>query len=977
MVYLLVFLSGFAGLVYEIVWIKRAALAFGSSSLALATVLAVFFIGLGIGSYTFGRLAQRAKRPLYWCAALEALLAANGLLNPVLFGWAESAFGILYNTWPLDSIGLTALRAALIALVLLPPTLPMGGTLPLFVRQLVRDPERISASIGAIYGINTLGATLGCAATGFGLLPWVGLNAATWVAASVNLLAALGFYRLTARLGLPTPSQPSPVKGEGVQYALPLTGGGQGGGSTFTTRTRPEPSAAGARSQHILTGTLFFLIGAAALANELVWARFLTNFIRNTVYTYTITLAVVLAGTVAGSLLAAPLFDRARDRRGLLASFAVLQAGSAALTLALTHLPVIAWLYMKQYGVLPYMVLMLPPAMIAGASFPLANRIVISDPEHAGDLVGRMTALNILGCVAGSLVTGFLLLPEYGLDASLYASTGAALTAALLAMGASFALKPPARIKARPAATPRPMTSAAFVTACAGLWLLMPHVSPVHIPNDYIASPDALVDFEEGHNSTLAVIKRGETKIMLVSQLWQGTSKKNHQVMVAHVPMFHYPEAKDVLVIGLGVGQTASRFLQYPIQTLDVVDIEPKLFEFARRNFESSWMNDSRVRLLAEDGRGYVKHTKHEYDLLSVEVGQLYRPGVDAFYTREFYHEARERLRPGGMIVQFVPIEFLREAEFASIIKTFLAEFAQAKLWYNGNELLLMGFNGASRGISESAFRQRLAQAEIRSDLAYSHWGGPGFAQDRFPAFLAGFLATGDELQALANLEGATEYTDDRPKLAYSINDFEGTDLRAVRLAPVIGRHLSPLQLALDGHATPPQSLQAAESVRRNNLGDMAAANMLELIEPNEGERDPEGTRHKLEAVLDANPQNLQALRMMGDLLTRQRRDAEAIRYLQRALVLDAEDAVANQKLGLALVRSRRLDSAISHLQKALQTKPDEAETLNTLAVALANLDRLPEALGYFRRAAALDPSNPAAQQNLRNAESLLRQQSH
>jgi spermidine synthase len=961
-VYLLVFLSGSAGLVYEIVWIKRAALAFGSSSLALSTVLAVFFIGLGLGSFAFGHLARRTLRPLYWCAALEGLLAANGLLNPVLFAWAESVFGTVYNIWPLDSVGLTALRAALIALVLLPPTLLMGGTLPLFVRHLVRNPARISASIGAIYGVNTLGATLGCAATGFCLLPWFGLNAATWMAATVNLLAALGFYRLTARLGLEPPSQPSPFTGEGV-------------GREANHPTSDSFSHPGTRPQHILTGALFFLIGAAALANELVWARFLTNFIRNTVYTYTITLAVVLAGTVAGSLLAAPMFDRTRDRRGLLASFAALQAGSAALTLALTHLPVIAWLYMKQYGVLPYMLLMLPPAMIAGASFPLANRIVISDPEHAGSLVGRMTALNILGCVAGSLITGFLLLPEYGLDASLYASTGAALTAALLAMGASFALKPPAHIKVRLAA-PRPLASAAFVTACAGLWLLMPYVSPVRIPNDYIASPDALVDFDEGNNSTLAVIRRGDAKIMLVSQLWQGTSKKNHQVMVAHVPMFHYPEAKDVLVIGLGVGQTASRFLRYPIQTLDVVDIEPKLFDFARRNFESSWMNDSRVRLLAEDGRGYVKHTKHEYDLLSVEVGQLYRPGVDVFYTREFYHEARERLRPGGMIVQFVPIEFLREAEFASIIKTFLAEFPQAKLWYNGNELLLMGFNGASRGISEPAFTQRLAQADIRSDLAYSHWGGPGFAQDRFPVFLAGFLATGDELQALANLEGATEYTDDSPKLAYSINDFEETDLRAVRLAPVIGRHLSPLQLALDGHAPPPQSLQAAESVRRDNLGDMAAANMLELIEPNDGERDPEGTRRKLQAVLDANPQNLKALRMMGDLLTRQQRDAEAIRYLQRALVLDAEDAVANQKLGLALVRSRRLDAAIPHLQKALQTEPNEAETLNTLAVALANLERLPEALDYFRRAAALDPSNPAAQQNLRNAESLLRQQS-
>lgn len=969
MIYLLVFLSGFAGLVYEIVWIKRAALAFGSSSLALATVLAVFFLGLGLGSFLFGRIGQKAARPLLWCAALELVLAVNGVLNPALFSLGEAAFGAVYNHFALDSFGLLLLRSGIIALLLLPPTLLMGGTLPLFCRQLVRDPARISASIGGIYGINTLGATLGCAATGFGLLPWVGLSAATATAAVVNVVAAVGFFRLSG--GLVPPSQPSSVRFKSQPPSQPSPWEGEGVYSELPSRSPSTKADAGndrARARHAVTALLFFLIGAAALANELVWARFLTNFIRNTVYTYTITLTVVLAGTVIGSLLAAPLYDRARDRRRLLPSFALMQTSSGALTLVLMHLPVIAWLYLKQYGILPYMILMLPPAMIAGASFPLANRMVISDPDQAGRWVGRLTAVNIAGCVAGSLVTGFVLLPEFGLDASIYAATGLSLGAALLATGAAWATTMGLPVSQRPIAT------AAFVGMCSGLWLLMPSISSVRLPNDYIASPDALVDFAEGHNSTLAVIKRGDTNIMLVNQLWQGTSKRNHQVMVAHVPMAHIPEARDVLVIGLGVGQTASRFLRYPIEKLDVVDIEPRLFEFARRNFESAWMNDRRVRLIAEDGRGFVKHTQRQYDLLSVEVGQLYRPGVDVFYTREFYREAKARLRADGVIVQFVPIEFLREAEFASIIKTFMAEFPQAKLWYNGNELLLMGFNGRERALSEAAFARMAENEAVREDLAFSHWGGPGFAQNRFPAFLAGFLAAGTELEALASLEGATVYTDDKPTLAYAINDFQETDLRAVRLAPIIARHLSPLRLAVTGASQ--ELLQSAETVRVSNVGDMTAANRLELIDTMALEADPKGAIGRLSAVLDANPKNLTALRMMGDLLTRQQRDADAIRYLQRALELDEGDAVANQKLGLALVRSRLLQPAIPHLEKALQAKPDEAETLNTLAVALINLRRVPEAVEYFRRAAGLAPGNIAAQQNLRNAEGLLHQQS-
>jgi spermidine synthase len=109
--------------------------------------------------------------------------------------------------------------------------------------------------------------------------------------------------------------------------------------------------------------------------------------------------------------------------------------------------------------------------------------------------------------------------------------------------------------------------------------------------------------------------------------------------MVAHVPMLHYPDAKQVLVVGLGAGTTASRFLYYDIEQLDIVDIEPKLFAFTRQHFPSAWMDDARVRLLPGDGRNFVKHGAQTYDLISVEIGQLDRPGVGVFYTQEFYHD--------------------------------------------------------------------------------------------------------------------------------------------------------------------------------------------------------------------------------------------------------------------------------------------------------------------------------------------------
>ena len=144
--YLLVFLSGCVGLIYEILWIKRSSLIFGSSSLALATVLAVFFIGLGLGSYLFGRVGRSLPRPLLWCAGLEWLLALNGFLNPVFFAWTDEFYGLVYRHFELGSTALLSLRGVLMAVLLPPPTLLMGGTLPLFCRQLVRQRSHIATN---------------------------------------------------------------------------------------------------------------------------------------------------------------------------------------------------------------------------------------------------------------------------------------------------------------------------------------------------------------------------------------------------------------------------------------------------------------------------------------------------------------------------------------------------------------------------------------------------------------------------------------------------------------------------------------------------------------------------------------------------------------------------------------------------------------------------------------------------------------
>jgi len=274
--YVLIGASGVASLSYEILWIRQAALGFGSSALALSTVLAVFFTGLGVGSFGLGRLAPSIKHPLLWCAAFEFVLALNGIASPSIFAWVEHGFGLLYQRYTPDALQINVIRMFCVTLILFPPCVLMGGTLPLFCRQLIRLDHLIATPLSRIYGVNTLGAAAGCFITGFYGLPELGLTQSARTAAALNLVVSVGF------LGLHVRSRSE------VRHDQPVIS------SPRSSKALP--------SMLSLPALLFFMIGVSALANELIWARFLTHFIRNSVHTYTVALGVVLVGAAIGSL---------------------------------------------------------------------------------------------------------------------------------------------------------------------------------------------------------------------------------------------------------------------------------------------------------------------------------------------------------------------------------------------------------------------------------------------------------------------------------------------------------------------------------------------------------------------------------------------------------------------------------------------------------------------------------------------------
>ena len=922
------FLSGFAGLVYEVSWIRKASLAFGSTTFAVSTVLAIFFLGLACGSYLFGRIGQKTLQPLKLYALIEVGLGLFAIASPYLFDFTENLYGPIYRALTGHTIALFIARGALVSLVVFPPTLLMGSTLPLFCRQFVHSDAGVANSVGTLYGVNTLGAAVGCAATGFLLLPMLGLQLTIQFGAALNILCGIAVGLLPITKGRLPQSHRDSKQPESRH-------------KTFTERFI---------AAHLPITLLFFSVGFVALGSQVLWTRYLRLLTRqNNVHTYTLTLTVVLVGIVLGSFLASRLFDRSTLRARY---FGLFQTLTGILVLIAMTLPYTFWASVEnELGM--YFFLLLPPAVLSGASFPLAVRIVVEDASMASLGAGQMAAINTLGGILGALLIGFVGLPIFGIKVSLLFITGVSLLTGFVAwfwMDKTF--------------SPRLRGGAVAVTLI--IWLCIPSVSGTQIPEDFLAGGRQLIAFREGFDGDLAVIRRDEEGVELeIDRWWQGSNLKNQQVVGAHIPTLLHPNPKSILVVGAGTGQTSSRFLMYDINHLDCVDIEPTLFEFIRDHFDSEWMQDERVKLIGEDGLNYLNHSDAMYDIIAIEVGQIFRPGIAFFYTADFYHRSRQRLRPGGLLTQLISIPSLTTDQFQGVIKTFLDAFPQSFLWYNSSDLLLIGVNDTSFKLSRTTLERLLSNEAVHQDLRYTFWGGPQHWLNWLPVFLGGYLAGPLELANLAS--EAHLYRDNLPVLDYTANLDYITQTNEIPIVKdFLLKHIGSVEEIVD-FALSPEEISAIEAVRKKNIGAIIAEALIrrvELLTLSTDDAAEEAITLLSEAVR-WNSDHFDANRMLADALITQGQNRAAGRHYVEANRIRPEDPHVLHGIAHTLYRLNRIEAAIPYYRASLRLRPNHAETHNHFGLALAKRGRLVEARQHFKTAVRLEPDYTEARHNL------------
>lgn len=749
-------LSGAAGLVYQVVWMRQLSLVFGNTAHAVSTVVAAFLFGLALGSYAWGRRATRLERPLLTYIGLEAGIA--GCAVAVTLGLPALDALLLPSSAadPLASMGGPALRFALVFAIVALPTALMGGTLPVIGRVWVNSLEDLGRGIGALYAANTVGAMAGAFGCGFVLIPGLGLRGSVAVAVVANLVIAALLWphrgiviKLSARAR--DGAERAPRTGP-KRASLPSSGATGGGEDPGYAPPRALLSPRRALALAALTGF-------CALAYEMLWARAFAVGTKSTVYVFSNLLTVYLGGTALGSHLLGRRLDRIVDPARLLGLSQVLIGALAVGTIG-----VVAWAGVLHHGlnagggmtwrtdVLLTFALMIGafglPAVLLGLPFPLLCRATTRDVQHASRDMGSLYAAGTVGGIAGSLVAGFVLLPTVGLQTALIGVALGSVACGQLALGG---------IRRGPTR---------WWPAGAGVFVVLAGLGFSGLGLDIGYGPRAegeTLFAREDAVGTVRVVREatGEGLGLFVNS-YQLAHSGDISVRFGHLPLVLRPEAKDVLLISLGSGITAGSLAQHPVERIDCVEIVPALRDvqpyFAEHNRDV--LSDPRLQLTIGDGRHFVRAAGRPYDLIVADLFQPDSAGVGSLYTLEHFAAARERLQPGGAMAQWLPLYQLAPEELAVVMRTFAEAFDHVTVWLGDivserPALLLLG-SVAPQRVDPNALTLALARPGAKADL-FEH-GDPFSLLSAYVTDRAGLL----DFVGEARLN-----TDDRPVIEY------------------------------------------------------------------------------------------------------------------------------------------------------------------------------------------------------------------
>jgi spermidine synthase len=670
-------------------------------------------------------------------AIMELGIGIFALCFPLLTQLTDFIFVSIVNTESPMEFSLSV-RAVLAFVLLLAPTSFMGATLPLLTDFFRRSPRHsFSWKVGVLYATNTLGAALGTIAVSFLLIESLGVLMTTQLAAFLNLTVALLGYWISRSTKL------IPLYVEPVEKRR-LVGMGK-----------------------VAVGVLA-VSGAAALASEVLWTRTLETLVGNSTYAFAMILFLYLLGIAAGSWIMSFAVKRLTALPLWLAGLQMLM-GAWTLT-AILLFDVIIDVF-AQYGdvIVPLstifnhyikaMSVLIPLAVLSGACFPVATRILDPRSEDAkGTLIAKAYAWNTIGALVGSLAAGFVIAPFFDYFQSLYVLAAvygltAVVTFAIIGLSEyQVTIKRPAAVS----------------LGVLYILLLVYSTSQINGESRFVKRINNFYNYfnllyhKPGLQGVTSVLQ-SRVDPLFMNLLVNGrgmTSKTPATKMMAHLPMLYHPKPEDTLVICFGMGTTYRSAITYG-GNVTVVELVKEVLDAFDHFFDDA----PRVRaypngrIVVNDGRNFLKLTNEKYDVITIDPPPpIDGAGVNNLYSKDLIKLARSRLKKNGIMAHWIPYPGTRagvddDKIFQMLVNSFATVFPYSYLFES--------FEGFGVHIIGS-----MEPINLSFDRLYERWSTKTVLQDieEWGAIPFDYLQGIRTLKPIANIPVVT---DDRPLLEF------------------------------------------------------------------------------------------------------------------------------------------------------------------------------------------------------------------
>ena len=708
----LFFVSGFCGLLYQIVWMRLAFASFGIIAPVISVVISVFMLGLALGSWLGGRLITRLTREtrlsaIVFYAGAEFLIGVGAFAVPSLFAIGETS---LLRMGESNSFPYLVLSAAAIAVSLFPWCVCMGTTFPLMMAY-VKETDRADArSFSFLYTANVFGAMCGTVLTATVLVELLGFQHTLWVAGVANLMIA----------------------------AVSLVLGFRPAGRTVASETNDDASPATMPAGVLpFARTILFTTGFSSMAMEVVWTRAFTPVLGTQVYSFAALLGVYLYGTWMG----------VRDYRRDLRLARIRPVGSSLAILAIvSFLPIVLndprLFDHPAVRACVALVSILPLCSVLGYLTPcLIDEYSSGNPR----LAGAAYAVNVLGCILGPLFASYALLPSLGANSS------------LVILATPFLLF--SLIYDR-ALSPRRVW---VVSMVAGLLLFCSLSLNVSYEDARGAATDK---WEVRRDYAATVISTGEglQKQLIVNGMGMTELSPICKYMV-HLPLaFHRDRPESGLAICFGMGTVYRSLLSWDIQAT-AVELIPSVkdaFPFYHADAEAM-LRHPKGRIVIDDGRRFLNRSNELFDVIVVDPPPpIEAAGSSLLYSVEFHEAVQRHLKPAGIFQTWLPCHLPADHRVAEAVARSVCEVFPHVKAYRSVEGWGIHFLASMSPLESVSPEEMLQRLPISAQQDLREWGRQDLKAD-----LDMVLASEFPVADLLSENESVKITDDSPYNEY------------------------------------------------------------------------------------------------------------------------------------------------------------------------------------------------------------------